>query len=494
MSGDEQGHEVDATSTVSADCVAPTPRIASSRRLPKPPSGKGPRVLQQVPACDAPDIWSQFRTERGVSAHAVPTLRVALWACIVASAVTIPVGDFSIGLHVFLILTAWLAVSRTRQAAQASGAPAVGILYALLIGHFLFVQLTTPCTDLQLKSAASLLLTLLLVAAVVRLAAQPHAQPLTADLKAIVAVVTVSIVMDLALGLTSADAAVMRAGGIYPEPSHLALAVAPALVGLMGAEGAANRLWGWAGFIAMSILSASATLFTIVTLCFIMALLAQSKKQLPLSIVLRVLLMLGFILTLVLNSPYVDEFASRIAGFAQVDASSNLSSLVYINGWETALQNLQATYGVGLGFNRMGCEPRPESDSGALLEYLGVSDQNYNDGSFIMAKLLSELGFLGLTFWASALLVLVRLVFIKSRQPLAHLPRDVQAMLVSGITIITLGALIRGTNYLSGSYLFGLFCLLFVLAQVRRARQARAKLAAASPAAAKPQAQGDHHV
>ena len=214
----------------------------------------------------------------------------------------------------------------------------------------------------------------------------------------------------------------------------------------------------------MMALSASATLFIMVTLCFVTALLAKSRTNLSVSMVARVVLLLTFMVGLVVYTPYRDEFASRVAGLTQIDASANVSSLVYVNGWEMTLQNLQTTQGLGLGFNRMGCNPRPESDAGALLEVLGVGDLNYNDGSFIMSKLLSELGLLGLAFWAFAMLVLARIVFMKSRRPLGRLPADVHAMLVSGVTVITLGALIRATNYFSGPFVFGLFCVIFVCA------------------------------
>ena len=390
---------------------------------------------------------------------------MALWACMVASTLKIGVGDFSVGLHVVLFTVAWVALPRRSGQAQVRVGRIIGIWASLLVGHFLLALFTTPCTDLLLKSGVSLVLILLLLGAVGHLAtATPPVQSLTTDMKAVVAMVAGALILEVALGRAPGGEGIVRAGGIFPEPSHLALAISPVLVGLMLAEKFSDQLWGWGGFMLMMALSASATLFIMVTLCFVTALLAKSRTNLSVSMVARVVLLLTFMVGLVVYTPYRDEFASRVAGLTQIDASANVSSLVYVNGWEMTLQNLQTTQGLGLGFNRMGCNPRPESDAGALLEVLGVGDLNYNDGSFIMSKLLSELGLLGLAFWAFAMLVLARIVFMKSRRPLGRLPADVHAMLVSGVTVITLGALIRATNYFSGPFVFGLFCVIFVCA------------------------------
>lgn len=412
--------------------------------------------------------------------RAFTAMRLTLWACAVGSTMKLGVGDSSLGLHVLLLLAASLALPLARGAAWSRVGHVVVLWSGLLVGHYALASLASPCTDLLMKSSASLLLTLLLATALARLASESGPKSLTSDMRAIVAVVCGSLALEVALGRTPGSEGLVRAGGIFPEPSHLALAMSPVLVGLMCAARRPDRLWGWGGFIVMTTLSASATLFLIVPMCLVMVQLAQSRTQLSLALLLRVALLIGFMAGLVMYSPYGEEFASRLAGLALADSSANVSSLVYVNGWETALHNLQQTQGLGLGFNRMGCDPRPDTERGGLLDFLGQGDLNYNDGSFTLSKLLSELGLLGLAFWASASLVLARLTLVKSGRGLNGLAPDVQALLVSGITVITLGALIRGTNYLSGPFLFGLFCVLFVCAH----RPAAAK--GARPAPAKP--------
>lgn len=415
-------------------------------------------------------------------------LRVIVLACVLGSAVRIGVGGFTLGLHLLLIFAAWAALAM-RAGPGAGRVAAVPALWcgALLV-HFTVSLVLSRCTDLQLKSAMSVGLMALLVVAISQLAARTSVCSLTSELKLIVVVVGGVLALDFGLGLSATGGDIVRTGGIYPEPSHLALAVAPVLVGLMCARRASDRLWGWASFVVLTMLSASTTLFAIVTLCLVTALLARSRRSLSPWLLLRIVAGIGFVVGLIAMSPYAPELVDRVTGLSTADESANLSSLVYLNGWETAWANLQATQGFGLGFNRMGCEPRADTATGALLDGLQVGDLNYNDGSFTMSKLLSELGLFGLAFWACSLALLLRLTFAGSaKRTLAVLPPEVHAMLIGAITVFTLGALIRGTNYLSGPFLFGLFAMCMLMAYESRMRRMRRKVSAAPhPAPALP--------
>ncbi len=396
-----------------------------------------------------------------------PSLRLVLWACVVASTIKLQAGDFSMGMHVLILFIAALVVRNRNSMSRIRVKNILTIWGALIITHFLLSQSTTSCTDFFIKSLTSFCLFLLLLYSIGRVSSVTYLKTLTWDLRAIVALVTISLILDLILGLTPSGGAAFRASGIYPEPSHLALSMAPVLVGLMSAKANPDRVWGWVGFVAITILSASATIFVMVSLCFVVVILARSKKQFSLTLIFQLMLFLLFIVILVQISPYAEELANRITGLVEIDISSNLSSLVYINGWETALQNLQGSNGIGLGFNRMGCDPRPVTSTGDILNVLGLADYNFNDGSFIFSKLLSELGLIGIVFWVSTTGLLFRLMFRKIETPLSTLQPDVQALLLSGITVITFGAIFRGTNYFSGSFIFGIFCTFFILGNAR---------------------------
>ncbi|NBV89663.1 MAG: hypothetical protein EBR88_09160, partial [Betaproteobacteria bacterium] len=273
------------------------------------------------------------------------------------------------------------------------------------------------------------------------------------------------VLLEIILGRQGSGTELLRVGGIFPEPSHLALAMTPVLVGLMNARDPADRIWGWGGFAVLALLSASSTLFVMVTICQVCALLARSQKRLSLTNVLRMLTVLSVLAVMLLYSPYSENFERRVVGLGQLDTEADLSALVYVNGWQTAMANLQSTNGAGIGFNRMGCEPRPATDVGHILELLQLEDQNYNDGSFILAKLLSELGLLGLLAWISALIVLLRLTLTKRYAGLKQLSPEILALLVSGVAIVSVGAVIRSTSYLSGPFAFGVFCICYAISQ-----------------------------
>lgn len=408
-----------------------------------------------------------------IAKSTVRLLQVIILICVLGSAVHIELGGFTLGLHVVLLIATWATTSPSTAGGTGGRVAGVVVLWSgALIVHFVASLVLSPCTDLLPKSALSLALMLLLTLAISQLAARTPVKPLSGALKFITFVVVADVAVDFALGLTTSNGDGVRTGGIYAEPSHLALTVAPVLVGLMCSRSRPSRIWGWGGFAALTLLSASLTLFVVVVLCLVMALQARSRRSLSPWLLARMAAFIAVAVGLLAVSPYATEFADRITGLVTADETANLSSLVYQNGWETALANLEQTWGFGLGFNRMGCNPRPETAIGALLESLNVGDQNYNDGSFTLAKLLSELGILGLLLWGSALLLLLRWCFVPSAKgALAHLPPDAAAMLIAAVTVFTLGGLIRGINYMAGPTLFGLFAVSLLMVCERRGRR-----------------------
>lgn len=72
--------------------------------------------------------------------------------------------------------------------------------------------------------------------------------------------------------------------------------------------------------------------------------------------------------------------------------NTNLSSLVYLNGWVAAFQYLSQTNLLGVGFNLMGCEGGMQTQISAIIIEVSGAYLNYNDGSFLMSKLISEIG------------------------------------------------------------------------------------------------------
>ena len=91
--------------------------------------------------------------------------------------------------------------------------------------------------------------------------------------------------------------------------------------------------------------------------------------------------------------------------------SSNITTLVYMQGWEDAYKAFIETNGVGLGFQNMG-DLEPGKYGKMIFQILGEY-KNRKDAGFLAAKVVGELGIVGLAF-----LIFYLRLFIKSSQAL----------------------------------------------------------------------------
>ena len=108
----------------------------------------------------------------------------------------------------------------------------------------------------------------------------------------------------------------------------------------------------------------------------------------------------------------LDYFSQRL------DMSSdneNLSTLVFLSGWERAYLSFIGSYGFGLGFNQLGIVG-PQGELQPLIQSLtdGVSRLNVRDGGSTASKLIAETGWLGLSllifYFFSSIKILKQLI------------------------------------------------------------------------------------
>ena len=90
----------------------------------------------------------------------------------------------------------------------------------------------------------------------------------------------------------------------------------------------------------------------------------------------------------------INYFIERVDFSGGASTSSNLSLLVYLQGWEDAYIGFTSTYGFGLGFQNMGIQPPGEY--GELIYSIKHGYLNRKDGGFLAAKILGEFGVLGI--------------------------------------------------------------------------------------------------
>ncbi|WP_139379532.1 hypothetical protein [Zoogloea sp. LCSB751] len=100
----------------------------------------------------------------------------------------------------------------------------------------------------------------------------------------------------------------------------------------------------------------------------------------------------------------VEYFSSRLT-FEDTD---NITTLVWLQGWDLATNNFQSTYGLGLGFQMLGSERTLLSDISYKTNDIAGNFKNLDDGGFVVAKLVAEFGVLGILLSVCYLFMLYR--------------------------------------------------------------------------------------
>ena len=251
--------------------------------------------------------------------------------------------------------------------------------------------------------------------------------------------------------------------GWFSEPSHVAVSLFPSLVVLLLSGNKVNQRYGVLAMLVLLLLSHASTLIMLcmVWVGYLTIVKSHSSKIVLVSssvLMVFMLVYVGFMFFAqdafeVFFAPFIERFEGVVGG---VYETTNISSLVYIQGWQDAWANFQRTNGLGLGFNMMGCNPLPDTLSRFVLNQ---TELNSEDGSFMASKLISELGVIGIS-----LLVIVLLWWIKletrSRAIVNHNLHiailNTQAALIF-IGFVTL--FLRGGGYFNAAFLLPLVAM-----------------------------------
>ena len=172
---------------------------------------------------------------------------------------------------------------------------------------------------------------------------------------------------------------------LFTEPSHYAICLVPFL---FYAAYTSNRdrhaiLYILSG-VGIGLILKSLTLIVgclmIIVLCF-------GQRVFKLTFIIAA----AAVATLFLD---IDYFSQRLDMSSDND---NLSTLVFLSGWERAYLSFVGSNGFGLGFNQLGIVG-PQGELQPLIQSLtdGVSRLNVRDGGSTASKLIAETGWLGL--------------------------------------------------------------------------------------------------
>jgi hypothetical protein len=148
---------------------------------------------------------------------------------------------------------------------------------------------------------------------------------------------------------------------------------------------------------------------------------------------------------------------ARATGVAASSETTNVSSLVYVQGWQDAWFNLQRTGGIGVGLNMMGRGTLPNVPARVVLSLSGLEELNAQDGSFLFSKITSEAGVLGIVLY---LVIIWRWGKIEKRLSRNGMERDQSSVAMQSALIFcfVVSSFIRSTGYFGGGL------LLFVVA------------------------------
>lgn len=223
----------------------------------------------------------------------------------------------------------------------------------------------------------------------------------------------------------------------YIEPSHFALSFLPFLL-------------------YMVVRSESRTKFLLIFTSLLMAFLLENLTLLVgialISFVAvpfrRLALILPFA-ALLLGAFDIDYYLSRLDFSAD---NTNLSALVFIQGWERSYLNFLESSGRGVGFQQFGIV----GNLGAILENIEVlagAMLNIFDGGSVAPKFIGEFGLLGLLIILSYVVYCVK--GIKKLHKLSvnmATPDDCKSIFFSSCFVMySIDLFVRGTGYFSSS-------------------------------------------
>ena len=236
----------------------------------------------------------------------------------------------------------------------------------------------------------------------------------------------------------------------FTEPSHFALATTPFLIFSCVSSSPKKRLV----YLAIALLEALLLQnLTFLVGCFFAASITLRRKH---------MLMFVFVLVPVLLALDLSYYLDRVDFSGEVQ---NLSSLVYLQGWQLIEESLTATHGLGQGFQQLGLSGTAVS-AADLIRAITGGELNLLDGGFNLAKLVCEFGVLGALL--SAWYVFVGLRAFRTLRSVAVGRQTVCGLQIFCASVILgylLEILLRGAGYFTPT---GLLLLTALMLKERR--------------------------
>ena len=370
------------------------------------------------------------------------------------------VGGLNLSLNVVVLLPAGIILAR-REQGLTLGALRVT---AFLCAYFAFscaIVLSGPCSAHPLKALITIPILLFLIITAFKMVDSSHVE----DWLSLQRVVKWALVISFASFALEAlrpswfpSTAVYRAdyklSGIFPEPSHVAVSLFPCVAILLASENKKARRAGWLTILALLIVCRPTTLLVLILAWILYSAIIHGKIRQTGVVVLVV----GVIVLAAVFIDYqdlVEPTVLRLRGVLGSTKDFNMSSLVYLQGWQDAWFNLKRTHGLGLGVNMMGCGALPEVLARRILAVIGLASKNAEDGSFLFSKVVSETGAAGILIY---LAIIARWIYRERQTRKMSLGPEREAAGIQNALIFSfvVASFLRTSGYFDGIPLLGI--------------------------------------
>lgn len=337
----------------------------------------------------------------------------------------------------------------------------------ILFGYFVFsiaIAILGPCQDLPLKALLTIPILLFLLVAALKVGESASTGDwlrLGRSAQWALLFAFVSFLMELLAPSLFPNRAQYRSrgelSGIFPEPSHVAVSLILCVVVLLSSPQRRWRQSGWLALAVLLVFSRSSTLIVMTVAWIIYRYVVRAKAHQAFGYIMVSVSLVGVAAAVNYDQIILPTW-ERISGIVSTDASTNISSLVYVQGWQDTWFNLERTHGLGLGANMMGCGVLPDVSSRLILSLHDFGELNADDGSFLFAKIVSETGVVGILLY---LLIIWRWVYLERRLPrlvpeAVRAAAKVQTALIFCFIVLSF---VRSTGYFDGVLLIGVAAL-----------------------------------
>jgi len=191
----------------------------------------------------------------------------------------------------------------------------------------------------------------------------------------------------------------------FSEESHYALTLGIISIASSFVNNNKKNIFIILNMLLLSIIFPSLTLMAFSILMIIVIILRSRIKYLKLILLILLPLFLFGLNELFSQMTY---FSSRL----NLENNTNITSLVWLQGWQLAYLNFFHTNGLGLGFQMLGQDNTIYGNITEIISSFMLDGAllNTQDGGFLAAKLIAEFGVIGLIITCSYILFLMKIV------------------------------------------------------------------------------------